>query len=71
MKYEEAQQKALTIKWKTTPCHQGEECWCRIIEPTEPILYDDNEEYYIVGSGSIPKLEAEHLVQLHNKNIKL
>ena len=57
MKYEEAQQKALTIKWKTTPCHQGEECWCRIIEPTEPILYDDNEEYYIVGSGSIPKLE--------------
>ena len=69
MKYEEVQQKALTIKWKTTPCHQGEECWCRVIEPTEPILYDDNEEYYIVGSGSIPQLEAEHLVELHNKNL--
>ena len=51
MTYEEAQQKALKVKWKTTPCHQGEECWCRVIEPTEPILYDDNEEYYICGSS--------------------
>ena len=69
MTYEEAQQKALKVKWKTTPCHQGEECWCRIIESIEPILYDGDEEYYIVASGSIPKLEAEHLVELHNRNL--
>ena len=27
------------------------------------------EEYYIVGSGSIPQLEAEHLVELHNRSL--
>jgi len=69
MTYEEAQQKALTVEWKASPCHQGEECWCRIIEPVEPILYDEDEEYYIVASGSIPKLEAEHLVELQNKSL--
>ena len=69
MTYEEAQQKALTVEWKAVPCHQGEECWCRIIEPIEPILYDGDEEYYIVASGSIPKLEAEHLVELHNRSL--
>jgi hypothetical protein len=66
MTYEEAQQKALTVKWKATPCSQGEDCWCRIIEPEEKIIYDEDEEYYIVGSGSIPQKEAEHLVELHN-----
>ena len=69
MTYEQAQQKALTVEWKTTPCLQGEECWCRIIEPKEKIIFDEDEEYYIVGSGSIPKLEAEHLVELHNKSL--
>lgn len=70
MTYQEAQQKALTVKWKSTPCHQGEECWCRIIEPIDPILHSDaQEEYYIVSSGSIPKLEAEYLVELHNKSL--
>jgi len=69
MTYEQAQQKSLTVKWKASPCNQGEECWCRIIEPVEPILYDGNEEYYIVASGSIPKLEAEYLVELHNRSL--
>lgn len=58
------------MKWKSTLCEQGEECWCRIIEPAEPILHSDTQkEYYVVGSGSIPKLEAEHLVELHNKSL--
>lgn len=69
MTYEEAQKESLKVKWKASPCHQGGECWCRIIEPIEPILYDRDEEYYIVGSGSIPKLEAEHLVELHNRSL--
>ena len=69
MTYEQAQKEALKVKWKASPCHQGEECWCRIIKPVEPILYDGDEEYYIVGSGRIPKLEAEHLVELQNKSL--
>ena len=69
MNYEQAQKESLKVKWKAVPCHQGEECWCRIIEPIEPIIYDENEEYYIVASGSIPKLEAEYLVKLHNKSL--
>ena len=69
MTYEEAQKESLKVKWKASPCHQGGECWCRIIEPIEPILYDRDEEYYIVGSGSIPILEAEHLVELHNRSL--
>jgi hypothetical protein len=69
MTYEDAQKEALKVKWKATPCLQGEECWCRIIEPVEPILYDGDEEYYIAGSGSIPKLEAEYLVELHNRKL--
>jgi len=70
MTYEEAQQKALTVEWITSICNQGESCWCRVIEPKEPIIWgQNNEEYYIVSSGSIPQLEAEHLVELHNKNL--
>ena len=69
MTYEQAQKEALKVKWKTSPCQQGQECWCRIIEPVKPIIYDEYGEYYIVGSASIPKLEAEHLVELHNKSL--
>lgn len=68
--YKQAQQKALKEEWVATPCPQGEECWCRIIEPEKPILYGDNdEEYYIVGSASIPKEEAEYIVKLHNQQL--
>ena len=34
------------VKWKVSPCFSGEDCWCRIIEPEEPITYTygfDNE----------------------------
>lgn len=70
MTYEEAQEESLKVEWKVSNCTEGEKCWCRIIEPKKSIIYNDIEEYYIVGSGCIPQKEAEHLVELHNKNLK-
>lgn len=50
MTHEEAKKKSFEVKWKTKPCHSGEECWCRIIVPETPIVYDNfagsKEEYY-------------------------
>lgn len=70
LSYQEAQALSLTVKWKTTTCSQGEECWCRTIEPTEKIIDKDGEEIYIVGSGSIDTLYAKHIVGLHNNSLK-
>ena len=68
MTYEEAQKEAIKVEWVASPWWQGEDCWCRVIEPKNPIVYGEhNEEYYIVGSGSIPKAEAEYIVKLHNE----
>ncbi len=70
MKFEEAEQKALTIKWQIGTCNQGERCWCRTIKPIEPILFDDRDsqdEYWIVGTGELHKEIAEYFVQLHNE----
>ncbi len=71
MNFEEAKKLSLEVEWKTTPCNSGEKCWCRIIEPVVPILYDDEiEEIYIVHSGSISEEYAEHIVKLHNEFVK-
>jgi hypothetical protein len=70
---EDAHDLALKVKWKTTTCNQGEQCWCRGIEPEEPIYYDyDNfsEELSVVSTGSIGKYFAEYIVELHNKSLK-
>lgn len=69
MEYEDAEELLYSTKWKTSCCSQGEECWCRIIEPVEKIVYDETGEIYIAGSGSIPKRAAEHIVKLHNDNL--
>jgi len=71
MTHEEAYNKALEVKWKVEPCFSGEDCWCRIIMPSEPINYgpDNVEEVYIVSSASINKQMAEHIVNVHNKSI--
>ena len=71
MKFEEAEQIALTIKWQIGTCNQGERCWCRTIKPIEPILFDDGgqDEYWIVESGELHKNIAEYFVQLHNEKI--
>ena len=71
MTHEEAYNKALKVKWKVEPCFSGEECWCRLIVPDEPIKYstDDIEEVCIVSSASINKQMAEHIVNIHNQYI--
>jgi len=72
MTYEEAEAKALSVKWKIGTCGEGEKCWCRTIVPVEPILYseyqmiDTESEYMIVGSGEIHKEVAERIVEDHN-----
>lgn len=70
MNYLEAQEYSLTKEWKVSLCNEGEECWCRMIEPKEEILDDKGNEIYIAGSGSISKLYAEHIVRLHNESLK-
>ena len=70
MTYQEAIEKSFTIKWKVGTCSQGEQCWCRTIEPTEPILYKDGDIeglYFIVGSGEMLKETVEYFVKLHNE----
>jgi hypothetical protein len=71
MTHEEAYNKALEVKWKVEPCFSGEDCWCRIIMPSEPINYgpDNVEEVCIVSSASINKQMAEHIVNIHNQLI--
>lgn len=69
MDYKEALEFSNRVKWKTTPCNTGEDCWCRIIEPIERIEDKDGNEIYIASSGSIGKDHAEHIVKIHNENI--
>lgn len=71
MTHEEAYAKAKGVKWKVEPCFSGEECWCRIIVPAEPINYgpDNVEEVCIVSSAAINKEMAEHIVKVHNLSI--
>ena len=49
MTYEEAEKLAFSSKWKIGTCGVGENCWCRTIKPENPIIYDNNEDYYIIG----------------------
>ena len=77
--YEEAHQYSLTIPWKLALCNTGETCWCRIILPTETILYKNKIGYiervdefeYIIPDGSIDKETAEYIVDLHNREVEL
>ena len=69
MTFDEAKNLAKTVRWKTEVCYTGEDCWCRIIVPEEPIEYDyhdDKETYEIVSAGSIDKEFAEQIVSEHN-----
>jgi hypothetical protein len=74
MTYEEAQEISLQVKWKTSTCSQGEECWCRAIVPVIPISYREDEmdtlqDYTVVRPGELNKELAEHFVRLHNNYI--
>jgi hypothetical protein len=77
--YDEAHKYSLTIPWKIELCNTGESCWCRIILPTENILYKNkvgdiervDEFDYIIPDGSIDKETAEYVVELHNRKVEL
>jgi len=77
--YDEAHSYSLTVPWKLTTCNVGESCWCRIILPTEKILYKHkvgdteriDEFEYIIPDGSIDKETAEYIVDLHNRSVNL
>ena len=69
MQYKEAMTHALSVSWKASICHSGEACWCRIIEPVEPLTDDTGEEIYISHSGALSQEHAEYIVGLHNASI--
>ncbi len=74
MEYKEAQELALKKKWKVETCTQGLACWCRLVVPEEKIKYisgNIEEELYIIGSGAINKIHAEHIVKIHNDTLNL
>lgn len=73
MTYQEAEEKSFTVEWELDTCSQGESCWCRVVKPVEPILFEDGdteEEFYIVGMGMLHKEFAEYFVKLHNQTLK-
>ena len=77
--YDEAQKYSLTVPWKLDLCNSGETCWCRIILPSEKILYKNkvgdtervDEFEYIIPDGSIDKETAEYVVDLHNRSVSI
>jgi len=77
--YDEAHKHSLTIPWKLETCNVGESCWCRIILPTEKILYKNklgeteriDEFEYIIPDGSVDKETAEYIVDLHNRSVDI
>lgn len=74
MNFEQAREYSFLVKWKTTECFSGPDCWCRIILPVEPILYnhpenpDNKHEYIIVDAGALDQETAEYVVRLHNEH---
>lgn len=72
MTYEEALHLAIQRKWKTSTCGQGEKCWCRIVEPEEPVYWGEDgiEQITISRSGELNQYFAEYFVELHNKTIE-
>lgn len=72
MNYDQAKELSFLVPWKTMECFSGPECWCRIILPVEPILYNYDEspdvkhEYVIVDAGALDQETAEYVVRLHN-----
>lgn len=69
MNYAEAIQHAISKRWKTVPCSQGESCWCCAIVPEEPVTDDAGNEIIIAPEGTITKPTAEYIVKLHNERL--
>ena len=74
MNFEQAREYSFLVPWKTMECFSGPECWCRIIVPVDPILYnhdkspDIEREYVIVDAGALDQETAEYIVRLHNEH---
>lgn len=69
MTFKEANDLSFQVKWKVSTCTSGESCWCRTVAPETPIIYDDIEELFIIGMGTVHKEIAEYIVKLHNDNL--
>lgn len=69
MTYEEAEETAYKSKWKISYCISGEKCWCRLIEPETPIIYNEDQTYILVSDGAVDERLAEYIVKLHNDNL--
>jgi hypothetical protein len=65
MKYEDAEDLLYQTKWKTETCSQGAQCWCRMVVPVKPIVYDDcnSDGLYVAGSGALNKRSAKYSFQ--------
>lgn len=74
MNFDQAKEYSFLVPWKTMECFSGPDCWCRIILPVEPILYNHPEspdvehEYFVVDAGALDQQTAEYIVRLHNEN---
>ena len=69
--YDEVVNKAFNKSWKIETCAMGEDCWCRMITTEEPLIFDNDEVYFIAGSGKLSKEVAEYIVILHNERLNL
>lgn len=69
MTYQEAKQSLNNVRWRVQPC-PIKDCWCAMIFPEEEITCDEDEEVYVIGSGEILKSQAEHIVEVHNKQLE-
>lgn len=56
----------INYRWKVTLCNQGEDCWCRLIETEQKVIYRGGTNVFVIPNGSLSKAEAEHIVEIHN-----
>ena len=54
------------LRWRVISCGE-KDCWCRCIGTETPVFDDNGDELYIAPAGSIPKENAEHIVEVHNE----
>ena len=78
MTFEEAIQHSLNVPWKVSSCFVGDDCWCRMIVPVDPIKFSQTlgdgtikEDVLdeIIGAGTIGEETAEYIVRIHNAKV--
>ena len=68
--YKAAEKQLINTKWRIKMCSQGSDCWCRIIVPVTKVSYSVEEDMYVIGSGSVSKGIAAHIVKVHNESLE-